>query len=158
MKFISRPSPPIMSMPTLFTDIPASGSVYTQNAVTGKSRFGSSILMNPYKKYTYGDAFCGAGGATRGAHMAGLQVKWGFDSNLNACTSWRANFPNASCYKMPSDEFVHLAQPSQANMRPIDVTVDILHLSPPCQFFSPAHTCEGVNDEKMWQACLLYGK
>ena len=108
----------------------------------------SSSLFRPGQKLTYGDAFCGAGGTTRGALQAGLSIKWGFDSNPNACLSWRSNFPSAACYELASHEFVRLATPSASNPCPIDVKVDILHLSPPCQFFSPAHTCVGVNDEK----------
>ncbi|KAI9647927.1 hypothetical protein NHQ30_004316 [Ciborinia camelliae] len=98
--------------------------------------------------YTYGDAFCGGGGTTRGAVMAGLRVKWGFDFDSHACTTWRLNFPYATCYEMSSERFVALATPSPySTYTPDDVTVDILHLSPPCQYFSPAHTIEGKNDE-----------
>ncbi|KAB8295214.1 hypothetical protein EYC80_007134 [Monilinia laxa] len=97
---------------------------------------------------TYGDAFCGAGGTTRGATMAGLRVKWGFDFDSHACTTWRLNFPYATCYEMSSERFVALATPSPfSSYVPDDVKVDILHLSPPCQYFSPAHTIEGKNDE-----------
>ncbi|CAD6444657.1 d10d493d-7733-4ca6-866c-186fe9bfdcee [Sclerotinia trifoliorum] len=97
---------------------------------------------------TYGDAFCGAGGTTRGAVMAGLRVKWGFDFDHHACTTWRLNFPYATCYEMSSDRFVALATPSPySSFIPNDVKVDVLHLSPPCQYFSPAHTQEGKNDE-----------
>ncbi|QSZ36683.1 hypothetical protein DSL72_006564 [Monilinia vaccinii-corymbosi] len=102
----------------------------------------------PGQTFTYGDAFCGAGGTTRGAAMAGLRVKWGFDFDHQACKTWRLNFPHATCYEMSSERFVALATPSPYSSRiPDDVKVDILHLSPPCQYFSPAHTIEGKNDE-----------
>ena len=42
--------------------------------------------------YTFGDAFCGAGGASRGAAMAGLQVRWGFDLDIYAYEAYKANF------------------------------------------------------------------
>ena len=104
--------------------------------------------LSPGQTLTYGDAFCGAGGTTRGAVMAGLRVKWGFDFNNHACTAWRLNFPNATCYEMSSDRFVALATPPPySSAIPDDVKVDILHISPPCQYFSPAHTIEGKNDE-----------
>lgn len=34
---------------------------------------------------------------------------------------------------------------------------DILHLSPPCQFFSPAHTVAGLNDEENFAALYACG-
>ncbi|TEY84248.1 hypothetical protein BOTCAL_0018g00250 [Botryotinia calthae] len=106
------------------------------------------LVLAPGQTYTYGDAFCGAGGTTRGAVMAGLRVKWGFDFDQHACTTWRLNFPGANCYEMSSERFVSLATPSPCSSDiNNDVKVDILHLSPPCQYFSPAHTVEGKNDE-----------
>lgn len=106
------------------------------------------LVLAPGQTFTYGDAFCGAGGTTRGAVMAGLRVKWGFDFDQHACTTWRLNFPGATCYEMSSERLVSLATPSPCSSDiPIDVKVDILHLSPPCQYFSPAHTIEGKNDE-----------
>ncbi|TGO52223.1 hypothetical protein BCON_0145g00050 [Botryotinia convoluta] len=106
------------------------------------------LVLAPGQTFTYGDAFCGAGGTTRGAVMAGLRVKWGFDFDQHACTTWRLNFPGATCYEMSSERFVSLATPSPCPSDiPNDVKVDILHLSPPCQYFSPAHTVEGKNDE-----------
>lgn len=97
--------------------------------------------------FTYGDAFCGAGGTTRGAFMAGLRVKWGFDFNKHACETWRANFPLARCYTMAAHQFVQLAQRAERNGFPEIMKVDILHLSPPCQYFSDAHTVNGKDDE-----------
>jgi DNA (cytosine-5)-methyltransferase 1 len=99
------------------------------------------------QKLTYGDAFCGAGGSTRGAVMAGLHVLWGFDFWEQACETWRTNFPYAECYNKPAHKFVELAKRSEAQGFPDLMKVDILHLSPPCQFFSPAHTINGVDDE-----------
>ena len=104
------------------------------------------VIRSPSQMLTFGDAFCGAGGTTRGAVMAGLKVKWGFDFWENACATWRANFGDATCYCMPSEEFVGMAQ-SLTCGDPAEVKVDILHLSPPCQYFSPAHTVSGVDDE-----------
>lgn len=94
------------------------------------------------QKLTYGDGFSGAGGATRGAFMAGLRPLWGFDFWKQACKTWEANFPDARCFHKSADEFVDFGR-----RFPRLVKVDILHLSPPCQFFSPAHTIDGVDDE-----------
>lgn len=101
------------------------------------------ICRTPGQKLTYGDAFCGAGGTTRGAVMAGFRVKWGFDEDSAPCGTWRVNFPNAACYQLHSSGFIALAKKN----RNLDMKVDILHLSPPCQFFSSAHTVAGVKDE-----------
>lgn len=93
------------------------------------------------QKYTYNDMFCGAGGATRGASMAGLHISAGLDMDKNASESWRANFPGATMYQMWVDAFVQMATTTKAYLK-----CDILHLSPPCQYFSPAHTVAGKND------------
>ncbi|CAD6439809.1 0ac47ab5-00d6-48f0-b3a0-fbc7dabbf3e4 [Sclerotinia trifoliorum] len=92
-------------------------------------------------KYTYGDGYCGAGGMTVGAAAAGLKVKWGFDFNPHAGLTWENNFPLAKFHLLPVNEFAALPDPRN------DLWVDILHLSPPCQVFSPAHTVPGRNDE-----------
>ena len=79
--------------------------------------------------------------------MAGLRVVWGFDSWEHACKNWRSNFPWATCYNRPAHDFVEFAKNAEKQGFPGLMKVDILHLSPPCQFFSPAHTINGVNDE-----------
>lgn len=89
-------------------------------------------------KYTFGDCFCGGGGMSRGALMAGLDVQWGFDSNPHACDTYVSNFPLAKTYLNWAHEISGLIG---------SFKVDICHLSPPCQFFSPAHTVMGKDDE-----------
>lgn len=91
------------------------------------------------QRYTFGDCFCGAGGTSRGAIGAGLRISWGFDFSLPACQSFKQNFPAARVYNIWAHEFASL--PDQ------DHKVDICHLSPPCQFFSDAHTVQGKDDE-----------
>jgi DNA (cytosine-5)-methyltransferase 1 len=49
------------------------------------------------------------------------------------------NFPEAKVYHTWTDKFATLEE---------DLRVDILHLSPPCQIWSPAHTRPGINDEQ----------
>ena len=90
------------------------------------------------RRYTFGDCFCGAGGMSRGAVSAGLRVKWGFDFNPAACQSYAMNFFRTPIYKVWADQF------SGAKG---DHKVDSCHLSPPCQFFSDAHTIQGKDDD-----------
>lgn len=92
------------------------------------------------RRYTYGDCFCGAGGTSRGAVEAGLRVEWGFDSDINACKSFQLNFVGSTVYNVPADQFSNLLYRSHK--------VDICHLSPPCQYYSDAHTIAGKNDER----------
>ena len=91
------------------------------------------------QRYTFGDAFCGAGGTSRGAKGAGLVVKWGFDFDAYAMYSFHKNFPNAKCWAIAAYDFIITVNE--------EMVVDVLHLSPPCQPFSPAHTRAGQDDE-----------
>ncbi|KAJ6260876.1 hypothetical protein Dda_3537 [Drechslerella dactyloides] len=97
--------------------------------------------QKPRRRYTFGDAFCGAGGATSGAVMAGFKVRWGVDHDESAISAWRTNFGFSIGYQEDVHEFV-----SRHSKR--TTHVDLLHLSPPCQFFSWARTIPGRNDEK----------
>jgi len=98
------------------------------------------IEKKPGQRYTFGDMFCGAGGASLGARKAGFHVKIGCDHHAGACHTHRKVFPE--CDLDGRDIFQFIADASKSRIR-----VDVLHLSPPCQFWSPAHTVEGVNDE-----------
>lgn len=91
------------------------------------------------RRYTFGDGFCGCGGASRGAYGAGLRVAWGFDQDPHAIATYHANFPNTRCEGIAVNDFITALTE--------DYKVDVLHLSPPCQTFSPAHTRPGPNDE-----------
>ncbi|KAL8727475.1 MAG: hypothetical protein Q9181_005698 [Wetmoreana brouardii] len=90
-------------------------------------------------RYIFGDAFCGAGGASRGAKAAGLRVDWGFDFDPAAIETYRRNFFGARCEATPVDIFISSIKD--------DFHVDVLHISPCCQPYSPAHTRAGRNDE-----------
>ncbi|KXJ87395.1 S-adenosyl-L-methionine-dependent methyltransferase [Microdochium bolleyi] len=96
------------------------------------------IPAQPGQRYTFRDMFCGAGGTSCGAQQAGFRVLLGCDADNSACTTYRLNYPEA-----------RLIQGNVADVitSPVSRRVDVLHLSPPCQFFSPAHTREGQNDE-----------
>ena len=91
------------------------------------------------QRYTLGDAFCGAGGVSRGAVTAGLRPKWAFDFDIDTCNTYSQNFYKTGIHHYSANSFLRLD--------PDFLKVDILHLSPPCQYFSPAHTREGPDDE-----------
>ncbi|KAI0454152.1 S-adenosyl-L-methionine-dependent methyltransferase [Xylaria acuta] len=91
------------------------------------------------QRYTFGDMFCGAGGASCGAQKAGFQIKVACDHHSGACRTYAEVFPEAQLYMMDIFEFITSVYTK--------TRVDVLHLSPPCQFWSPAHTCAGVNDD-----------
>lgn len=73
--------------------------------------------------------------------MSGLQVKYGFDYDNCAGETWQHNFRSSRFYEQRADEFISFTQPASG------FCVDILHLSPPCQVFSPIKVREGKNDE-----------
>lgn len=77
----------------------------------------------------------------RGASMAGLKLMYGLDFNSDGCSTLRANFPDIKVFEKWAHEFVALPDPLKK------LLVDILHLSPPCQVFSPIHTRAGKDDE-----------
>lgn len=54
--------------------------------------------------------------------------------------SFKRNFPGVRTYN--EDMFHFCTERARSQRR-----VDILHLSPPCQFFSPCHTREGKDDD-----------
>jgi len=89
--------------------------------------------------YTFGDGFCGAGGISSGARAAGLVLKWAFDIWYDAYMTYRTNFTGGRVFQ--EDAYTIITTCIE------DVMVDVLHLSPPCQKFSPAHTMDGKNDD-----------
>ena len=90
------------------------------------------------QRYTFGDCFSGVGGMSRGAVSAGLRIKWAFDFNMPACQAYTLNFFGTPVYNVWADQF---------SKSKGDHKCDICHLSPPCQFFSDAHTIQGKDDE-----------
>ncbi|CAO1598785.1 hypothetical protein XANCAGTX0491_002545 [Xanthoria calcicola] len=101
-------------------------------------RCSSTPKPNRNRQYTFNDYFCGAGGMSRAAYDNKLHIQDAFDFDKNACHSYGLNFPNARIHCLWAHEFVNL---------PHDCKVDIAHLSPPCKFFSDAHTKAGKDDE-----------
>ena len=101
------------------------------------------------RRYTFGDCFCGAGGMSRAAVMAGLRIKWGFDFNDIACYTYALNFIGARVYH----EEANLFATSRADQK-----CDICHISPPCKYFSPAHTRPGRGDEESTASFFAVGE
>lgn len=83
-------------------------------------------------RYTFGDSFCGVGGASCGAEQAGLRPKWAFDNSLNVTRSYLDNFQSVTFHAINADDFLTI--PSRS------LRVDVLHLSPSCQSFSAMNT------------------
>lgn len=83
-------------------------------------------------RYTFGDVFSGAGGASQGAKQAGMIVTWGLDHDENAIEAFGWNHPGALLFCTDAHHFP--PEGSTKNM----LRVDILHLSPPCSYWSPA--------------------
>lgn len=90
--------------------------------------------------YTFGDAFAGCGGMSRAALTAGFEIQWGFDMDPAAAAAYMMNFPNTRMWDEWATEFIKFRTDTELN-------VDVLHLSPPCQYFSSAHTVPGQNDQ-----------
>ena len=116
------------------------GSFEEPSNKRGKVSISGNRSHRGLPKYTFGDGFAGAGGMSRAAAMAGLNVKWGFDHDPMAIEAYRNNFPNAHGFLIGSEDFV-------TRGRKAEVKVDILHVSPPCQYFCGANTCGGRNNE-----------
>lgn len=139
----------------------------------GKERHKERQREKRGHRYTFGDSFCGAGGMSSGARASGFTNAWAFDFNHPAWESYRRNFciapdgpppyrphpprthpraysrpPRSACEALHCsvDEFI-----AQATSQHV---VDVLHLSPPCQPHSPAHTIAGKDDE-MNEASML---
>ncbi|KAI1446045.1 S-adenosyl-L-methionine-dependent methyltransferase [Annulohypoxylon stygium] len=98
------------------------------------------IPKKPGQKYTFADMFCGAGGASCGAKKAGMRIVLSVDHAQGACNTYRLLYPEADLRQQDMYDFI-------IEMRDSSFHVDVVHLSPPCQYWSPAHTTPGINDD-----------
>ena len=89
-------------------------------------------------RYTFCDGFCGAGGTSSGARLAGLDIARAFDINTEACASFRRNFPAAVVFNKSVEEYCQML-----DLEPVDVS----HYSVVCKTYSPSHTTRGKHDE-----------
>ena len=82
--------------------------------------------------YTYVDICCGAGVASWGAEMAGLELRGALDHDAAACTTYSLNFPQTALCHEKVAEIGSVGRP--------DLRSDIMHCSFPCQAFSQCNT------------------
>jgi len=121
----------------LFVDLDLDGDAAGSSRRQGQK---AQVKLAPGQRYSAGDTFSGAGGACRGISQAGAQLEFTVDNWNHAVASIKLNFPTANNYDMDIHKFIL--------SNDIQHRVDMLHLSPPCQVWSPAHTVAGQNDER----------
>ncbi|KAI0393359.1 S-adenosyl-L-methionine-dependent methyltransferase [Xylariaceae sp. FL0594] len=109
-----------------------------------------SLTAEPNQKYLVDDIFCGASGASCGIRQAGFRIGLACDSDEHAAQSYQQNFPEAALKQMDLVVLIGALQGSNTRERP-----DVVHLSPPCQVYSPAHTRPGKNDSANVAALYL---
>lgn len=108
------------------------------------------LYPNKTPRYSYGDTYCGIGGASEGASQAGFFVKWGLEKDECAMHGYMKNFPSAEHLLMDACDFPTIARRSKHG-------VDVLHLSCPCCYWSEAHTLMGKNDQENMETVLTVG-
>ena len=138
--------------PSTIDDLPRDASTKNptgdeQQQLTPDANIHTDSSARP--KYTFGDCFCGGGGMSCGAKLAGLQIKWGLDFNLEAVRTYQLNFDGASCENASVEHFLNAEI-----FAPADYRVDVMHLSPPCPSFSPAQVVKPKDYENK-QAIIL---
>lgn len=97
---------------------------------------------------------CGAGGATCGAERAGLKIMYGMhaDTKTGISETRTKAFPDSRFYRELAEDFLEREDRHQR------LKINILHMSPPCQAVSLAHTKPGPNDEKNRAALTCVSK
>lgn len=98
--------------------------------------------------YTYGSCFCGCGGDSQGAKLAGFSVNFAFDEWEAACEAFQLNHPHTNVYNLQVHEVCRLDNGA------IEKVVH-LHLSPPCQPFSRQLVRPGPNYDD--QVATMFG-
>ncbi|ROW10614.1 hypothetical protein VMCG_01597 [Cytospora schulzeri] len=104
-----------------------------------------NVKILPGQKYSVVDVFSGAGGFSKGVEMAGFKVLTACDHWEHCCATYRENFPETHLHEKDVYQFItdHETNLTIDHQEP----VDFVHMSPPCQFYSPAHTVAGKNDK-----------
>ncbi|KAI1080196.1 S-adenosyl-L-methionine-dependent methyltransferase [Whalleya microplaca] len=110
-----------------------------------------STTIHHGQKYNFGDMYCGAGGTSVGAKLAGFETVVACDMWSAACKSYRKNFPTVDLREMEITDFVNEISDQKYRL-------DVMHISPPCQVWSPAHTREGSHDEANLAALYACGQ
>ena len=78
------------------------------------------------------DLFCGAGGSSWGAHLAGLKIVGAVDKDSHAVNNFRVNFPDAAVWQQPAEDVDLSAVTDKIG------SVDVLLASPDCTSHTPA--------------------
>ncbi|KAJ0123395.1 hypothetical protein J7T55_011860 [Diaporthe amygdali] len=121
------------------------GGSFIPNGALEPDPESSEVHLAPGQKYTVVDVFSGAGGYSTGAKMAGLKILAACDHWPRCCETYRENFPDAELHQEDVYKYI---EKLNTDLTRDHSNVDILHFSPPCQTWSPAHTCEGKKDEE----------
>lgn len=121
------------------------GGSFVPNGAPKADPEASLIYQAVGQKYSGADFFCGAGGYSMGAEMAGLKVLLACDWWTRCCETYRQNFPGVELHQK---DIYKLIEEMSTDLTREHFNIDILHFSPPCQTWSPAHTCEGKKDEE----------
>ena len=97
------------------------------------------------KKYNVLDLFCGCGGLSKGFEMAGYNIVYGIDNNIDAIKTYENNFKNAkaSCYDILNISKEEIKKKLK-NVEKIDVIIG----GPPCQGFSSANRNKIADDPR----------
>lgn len=92
------------------------------------------------KRYSLFDFFCGSGGVSEAARLAGLNVKYAIDNQKCAVRTHQKN--HRRCTTMHNDvaDFIAMVKPGE-------IQVDVIHSSNPCRYWSFNHTIAGKDDE-----------
>lgn len=92
------------------------------------------------KTYSLFDFFCGSGGVSEAARLAGLNVKYAIDNQKCAVRTHQKN--HRRCTTMHNDvaDFIAMVKPGE-------IQVDVIHSSNPCRYWSFNHTIAGKDDE-----------
>ncbi|TKA62211.1 hypothetical protein B0A49_13119, partial [Cryomyces minteri] len=130
-----RPTLRISSLPDESQILEFSVNTHQPSDASPLKRAGPAISP---PEITFIDVFSGAGGVSRGAISVGLKIRSAIDSDKAACDTYIANFPATNVFQMLVQDF----PPPD-----FDCYHVVAHFSPPCQYFSPAHTRAGQNDD-----------
>ncbi|KAK6542402.1 hypothetical protein TWF694_006357 [Orbilia ellipsospora] len=123
-----------------------------------KQQTHTKVISSGKKEYTFGDFFSGCGGASCGARMARgkttqFKIAYGIDNWEDARKSYSANYGENRAIQADICDFA--ADPTKFNFPASRLHADVIHLSCPCQYFSPVHTRPGKDDEKNEVASLV---
>ncbi|KAI0018838.1 S-adenosyl-L-methionine-dependent methyltransferase [Xylariomycetidae sp. FL0641] len=116
------------AIPEVNIDEDITGSIQLRTKVNGQM-------------YTFSDWYCGPGGASLGASLAGFRIVRAIDWSQDACKTHRENHPDARLKNMSVQEYLERLERIRSKYH-----CDLTHISFVCKYWSPAHTRPGQND------------